>query len=217
MLVLKTYINMTNRNNEMTAIKNMVQNVKQGLRLPIQEYPPVYIIDSIMDDEDIYRLHAAGDVYVCSSRGEGWGIPPFEAMAMGKTLISNNWGGLSEFVTADNSIVYGGCQGIVFDQRHSDPFLYTGMDAWFQPDECQLTSALRMTYEAITNPLVNKEAAEKLSNCKNQGIADTRKLDYRTVGINLAGELRKLYANWKENGYIKVEQPKEQTDEANPV
>lgn len=217
MLVLKTYINMVNRNNEMAAIKNMVQNIKQGLRLPIQEYPPVYIIDSILDDEDIYRLHAAGDVYVCSSRGEGWGIPPFEAMAMGKTVVSNNWGGLAEFVTADNAIVYGGCQGIVFDQRHSDPFLYTGMDAWFQPDECQLTSALRMTYEAITNPEVNKQAAEKMDSCKNQGIADTRKFDYRTVGVNLAGELRKLYSNWKENGYIKVEKPKEQTDEVNPI
>lgn len=219
MLVLKTYINMAGRDNEMAAIKSMIQNIKQGLRLPIQEYPPVYIIDDILSDEDIYRLHTTGDVYVCASRGEGWGIPPFEALAMGKTLISNNWGGLSEFVTANNSIVYGGCQGIVFDQSHNDPFLYTGMDSWFQPDECQLTSAFRMTYDALTNDSISSEIKDKINNCKNQGIVDTRKLDYKIVGIGLANELKKLYCNWKENGYIKVEQPvnKEQNDGTNKV
>ena len=216
-LVLKTYINMVNRNNEIAAIKTMIQNIKQGLRLPIQEYPPVYIINNVLDDEEIYRLHATGDVYVCTSRGEGWGIPPFEALAMGKILVSNNWGGLSEFVNSNNSIVYGGCQGIVFDQSHSDPYLYTGLDAWFQPDECQLTSALRMTYDVLTNPDVSQDLKDKLHNCQNQGVADTRKFDYRAVGVGLAGELNNVYCNWKENGYIKVEQQKEQGDEVNPV
>ena len=216
-LVLKTYINMVGRTNEIAAIKTMIQNIKQGLRLPIQEYPPVYIINDVLDDEEIYRLHATGDVYVCTSRGEGWGIPPFEALAMGKVLISNNWGGLSEFVNSNNSIVYGGCQGIVFDQSHSDPYLYTGLDAWFQPDECQLTSALRMTYDVLTNPDVSQDLKDKLHNCQSQGLADTRKFDYRTVGVGLAGELNNVYRNWKENGYIKVEQQKGQSDEVNPV
>lgn len=218
MLVLKSYINMVNRNNEVAAIKSMIQNIKDGLRMPIQEYPPVYIIDDILNDEDIYRLHTTGDVYVCTSRGEGWGIPPFEAMAMGKLVISNNWGGLADFVTQHNAIVYGGCQGIVFDQKHSDPYLYTGMDAWFQPDECQLTSALRMTYDALTNVDVQQQVKDKVKQCKNQSITDTSKYDYRASGITIASELRKLYNNWKENGYIKIEPPiKESNNETGQI
>lgn len=36
-------------------------------------------------------LYKAADAFVLPSRGEGWGIPYMEAMAMGLPTIGTNW------------------------------------------------------------------------------------------------------------------------------
>ena len=41
-------------------------------------------------------LYASADVFVLPSRGEGWGRPHVEAMAMGLPIITTNWSGPTE-------------------------------------------------------------------------------------------------------------------------
>ena len=49
------------------------------------------------------RRYAAADVFVLPSRGEGWGRPHVEAMAMGLPVIATNWSGPTAFMTPANS------------------------------------------------------------------------------------------------------------------
>ncbi|CAA6668467.1 unnamed protein product [Spirodela intermedia] len=49
------------------------------------------------------RLYKAADAFVLPSRGEGWGRPLVEAMAMELPVIATNWSGPAEFLTAENS------------------------------------------------------------------------------------------------------------------
>jgi glycosyltransferase involved in cell wall biosynthesis len=51
------------------------------------------------------RLYKAVDCYVMPSRGEGWGYPLHEAMAMGLPTIGTNWSGNAEFMNATNSLL----------------------------------------------------------------------------------------------------------------
>ena len=60
------------------------------------------------DTTDVARLYAAADAFVLVSRGEGWGRPLAEAMAMGKPTIGTNFGGNTEFMRADNSYLIDG-------------------------------------------------------------------------------------------------------------
>lgn len=199
-LILKFYLNMVNRKNEIQFVKQMIDHIKKGMRLPINKYPPVFLIDNVLSDEDIFRLHKTCDVYVCSSRGEGWGIPPFEAMAMGNYLISNTWGGLGDFVTKDNAIIYPAYQSIVYDQPHSDPYLYTGLEEWGEPDDYKMMLSMRTVHETIKNRGKNCEEHKKqLNKLREQGVRDTKQFDISLVGPKIYDTIKKIYQNWKDN------------------
>lgn len=97
LLILKTYIDMSNRSTERQKIQNYVAGVKNALRLSANDYPPIMIISNTLTDLQIKKIHKTGDCYVCSSRAEGWCIPAFEALAYGKKLVTTGWGGMGEF------------------------------------------------------------------------------------------------------------------------
>lgn len=203
LLVLKVYFSMVNRQNEINIVKQMIQNVRQSMRIP-SRYPSVYVVTDILSDENIYRLHTAGDVYVCSSRGEGWGIPVFESMALGKNVISNAWGGMADFVTQENCVTYGGLQSIVSSQNHSDPFLYTALEDWFEPNDSQLMVAMRNVHEVLKARGHNLEDRKnKLNGLRERAKSDTRRFDLRIGGPKIYSELIKYYNSWKQHGMVK--------------
>jgi len=213
-LVLKVYINMRNRHNEMAQIQGFIQTIKNGLRIPTEKWPPVYVITDIMDDEDLYRLHKTGDAYVCTSRGEGWGIPPFEAMALGTPLISHTWSSLGDFVTEKNAIVYGGQASIVFDHNHPDPFLYTGMEEWFEPNSFQLMQTMRAFHDAKRgNP--NGLTIETVDEHTQQALKDTREFDLRAGGPRIYTEIKRSFESWQQYGVVKPQDEVEVKNEAN--
>jgi len=206
LLVLKTYVNMQGRGNDLEIVKQYIQSVKNRCRIPIEEYPPVLPLVYTMDDDQINGLHARGDAYVCSSRAEGWGIPVFDALAHGNTVISHTAGGLGDFVDSENSLVYGGMPTFFFDMPHSDPGLFTGMEQCFEPSPAELAMIMRHFH------LLKKGAdAGELSedNMKQwEAVLDRRKnaalvgekYDYRVVMDKLVEQLHHLHDTWKETG-----------------
>ena len=59
----------------------------------------------LLDDElplsSLPRLYRAADAFVLPSRGEGWGRPHAEAMAMGLPGVATNWSGPTAFLSND--------------------------------------------------------------------------------------------------------------------
>ena len=54
--------------------------------------------------KELPRLYRAADAFVLPSRGEGWGRPHVEAMAMGLPVIATNWSGSTEFLLENVSL-----------------------------------------------------------------------------------------------------------------
>jgi glycosyltransferase involved in cell wall biosynthesis len=48
------------------------------------------------------RLYNAANAFVLPTRGEGWGRPVVEAMAMELPVIVTNWSDPTEYLTVDN-------------------------------------------------------------------------------------------------------------------
>lgn len=65
----------------------------------------IHIISTSIAAKDFPSLYKSVDVLVQPSRGEGWGRPHMEAMAMGVPVIATNWSGNTAFMTADNSML----------------------------------------------------------------------------------------------------------------
>mmetsp|Transcript_17933 Transcript_17933/g.26542 ORF Transcript_17933/g.26542 Transcript_17933/m.26542 type:complete len:456 (+) Transcript_17933:158-1525(+) len=61
----------------------------------------VVILNRVSPDY-LLRLYKTADAFVLPSRGEGWGRPYMEAMAMGLPVIATNWSGPTEFVKDDH-------------------------------------------------------------------------------------------------------------------
>jgi glycosyltransferase involved in cell wall biosynthesis len=52
---------------------------------------------------DMPSVYRSMDCFVLATRGEGWGRPIAEAMAMGLPAIATAWSGPTEFMNKSNS------------------------------------------------------------------------------------------------------------------
>lgn len=67
-----------------------------GLSRPAAGWAAVYLHDQHVPQTDLPALYLAADAFVLPSRGEGWGRPHTEAMAMELPIIATNWSGPTE-------------------------------------------------------------------------------------------------------------------------
>ena len=120
------------------------------------------------------RLHATCDCFVSPSFGEAWGIPVFDAMAMGKTPICTLTGGPKDYLEDCGWLVDSNkepCFGMI------DSFveMYTGNEKWDRIDLESLRKSMRDAYTNSENRL--KKA--------DDGINRAYEYSYREVGTHM--------------------------------
>jgi glycosyltransferase involved in cell wall biosynthesis len=117
---------------------------------------PIELNPDLLPTRDLPRLYEGADAFVLASRGEGWGRPYMEAMAMGLPTIGSRWSGNLEFMHDGNSwLVDGEVVPVAANSQAHTP-LYAG-HSWFQPDGDSLVAAFRAV--AAGGPEVAARAA----------------------------------------------------------
>lgn len=222
LLVLKTYVNMMDRRNDLDIIREYINMVKVKCRIPAKSLPPVLPIIYTMSDDEIHGLHTRGDAYVCSSRAEGWGLPVFDALGHGNTVITNTHGGLKDFVRQENALIYGGTSAFFYDVAHPDPGLFTGVEQCFEPSTVELGLVMRKFHllskgaaEGVLNDQSSEEWAAVLTRREN-GVTTAETFDYKNTSPAIWAQLDPIYEAWSKTGMAYIaqpEQPAEQTEE----
>jgi len=208
LLVLKTYINMQQRSNELDQVKNMINQIKQACNIPIQNLPPILPITRTMNDNQIRGIHERCDAYVNTSRGEGWCLPAFDALGFGKTLITNGYGGMADYVSQDNSLVYNGTLSHIYAAPHPEPYLYTGIGRWFEPSTAHIADIMRSFHllkrGSEKNELneENNKMWEKVLDARKNGIAMTNRFDYRRISLLVSEHIVSACQSYKKDGNI---------------
>lgn len=64
----------------------------------------VFVLNRIMDRDEVTSLIKVCDCFVSLHRSEGFGLGPAEAMSLGKPAIITNWSGNTDYMTSDNCI-----------------------------------------------------------------------------------------------------------------
>lgn len=80
------------------------QPVMHALRNELMGCDNVFVIDRLLNRDELSSLLAACDCFVSLHRSEGFGLPPAEAMSLGKPAILTNWSGNTDYMTHDNCI-----------------------------------------------------------------------------------------------------------------
>lgn len=160
-LVLKGYIGMHNQQGDGQKLLNEINTIRNAMRLP--NYPRIYITDQMLTDEDVLRLHASCHCYVNTSRGEGWGVPAYEAILMMNDLVSVNHTGMAEYVTKDNSYIIESFKEPVFNMPHPDKSLYTALENWYEPYTHSTIKALRESYNTLKRKNTKKSVDDALN------------------------------------------------------
>jgi glycosyltransferase involved in cell wall biosynthesis len=104
---------------------------------------PIEILSARLPADQLPSLYAAADAYVLASRGEGWGRPYMEAMAMGLPTIGSRWSGNLDFMNDANSWLVDGELVPVAEDAELFPTSITRGHNWFEPDTDALAEALR--------------------------------------------------------------------------
>lgn len=133
-----------------------INRVKEALKLypSIEGYKQEVVLTGHYTDEEIMRLHASCDCFVCPSFGEAWNRPAFDSMALGKTPIVTGAGGFLQYleVAPDGSCLQGWLvkshkEPVFSMQNISLPNMFTGRETWNAVDILDLMACMRAAYE----------------------------------------------------------------------
>jgi glycosyltransferase involved in cell wall biosynthesis len=102
-----------------------------------------FIYNREIPHHELASLYRSADCFVITSRGEGWGLTPLEAMACGLPAIATDWGGHTAFL--DPSDTYPLHVRSLTPAMPSYPY-YAGF-LWAEPDEEHLSFLLRHVVE----------------------------------------------------------------------
>ena len=111
------------------------QPMMQALREEMAGRENVFVLDRVMDRDEVNSLIRLSDCFVSLHRSEGFGLGPAEAMGLGKPAIITNWSGNTDYMTPDNSI------GIDYElvKLGEDYGPYKAHQYWAEPDLEQAT------------------------------------------------------------------------------
>jgi glycosyltransferase involved in cell wall biosynthesis len=93
--------------------------------------------------EELGSLYRSADCFVLPTRGEGWGLPIYEAMACGLPVIATAWSAPAEYLNDERAYPLR-IKGLV--PALGGQYPYSGYQ-WAEPDEEHLGSLMRHVYE----------------------------------------------------------------------
>lgn len=131
-LVIKSYT----KTPEDASIQNRVTEILLKIKHP---HPPmIVVINEDLSRADMLALLRSTDVYVCTSRGEGWGLPLSEAAHMGVPSIYANNSAMAETRPGTCSVP---CKELPVYGMVSD--WYTWPQTWWEPSIADLICDMR--------------------------------------------------------------------------
>ncbi len=123
------------------------------------ELPSIVVIDSIISEDNLFTLYDICDVFVCTSRREGFCLPAAEAVSFGKNVVAPNIGGQMEFLSDYSLFIPVESKVIDIPSNiEASRGLYKGQ-RWVEPNFDSLVSALQfasMAYSKVVEESVQK-------------------------------------------------------------
>lgn len=132
--ILRAFIEL----NEPSARLVVKATCNQDVQIQI---PGVEVINEMLSEEDMDKLHNSSDCYVNFSHSEGVGMGAVEAAMRDKPVIITNYGGASEYIKTPYTVECG------LRKLETDDFLFKKGMEWGEPNFDQLLGFMRHAFK----------------------------------------------------------------------
>jgi glycosyltransferase involved in cell wall biosynthesis/tetratricopeptide (TPR) repeat protein len=142
--------------------------IRDQLKRDPKKGPRVVVLEEQLEISEVPRLYRAADAFVLASRGEGWGRPYMEAMAMGLPTIATAWSGHLEFMNPGNSHL------VDYQLVPTPATAWMHGQKWAEPSVKDLRRKLRAVYrdQSAAAKLGRRARADVLVSCRPELVAD---------------------------------------------
>jgi glycosyltransferase involved in cell wall biosynthesis len=174
-------------------VKTINFGLNKGIKEEVAEIPQnpdsatVYVKEEELPDYKLPSLYTMADCFVLPTRGEGWGLPLFEALACGLPVITTGYGAPNEVLRDDAGKPY---PGVTFtDWREvisNSPYVYLTDKKWAEPNMAQFAKQMRYVYE---HKETEKAKARETSKMIRQ------KYSWQNVTLPMVARLTDIYKN----------------------
>jgi glycosyltransferase involved in cell wall biosynthesis len=86
-------------------IKKDFKNLRSGIDKPDEDLPHIVFHTQHVPEKDLPRFYTASNAFVMISRGEGFGLPYYEAGSCGIPVIASNCSAQSDILNVENSFL----------------------------------------------------------------------------------------------------------------
>ena len=130
-----------------TGLVEDIQKELKKIKRPRQG-AQVYVKEAPLDQEQLGCFYTAGDAFVFPTRGEGWGLPAFEALACGLPVITTGWGALNETLRNEKGDPLAGVHFIRSQKVPTDTnYIWLQGNYWAEPSIPHLQETMRYVYD----------------------------------------------------------------------
>ncbi|SMC22443.1 Glycosyltransferase, GT2 family [Desulfacinum hydrothermale DSM 13146] len=143
-------------------IRERMETYIRNLGVDPRETPPIILLDKFIPEKFMPSLYATADAYVLPSRGEGFGLPYMEAMAMELPVIATRWGGHLDYMNDDNSYLVD-VEGLrpADSQLTAETSYYAGDQKLAEPSVSHTAELMRHVFDNRDEALQRGRAARQ--------------------------------------------------------
>lgn len=126
----------------LTEVPSELVTTLERLRSAHPSFPEVVLLQSGLSDADLKSLYGQCEVFVGSSRSQGFGLPSARALLSGLPVVVTAWGGHLDYCDDTNAYLV--------DYRFLPANTSKDLTptVWVEPTVVSLDASLRMAYEA---------------------------------------------------------------------
>ena len=127
-------------------IQELGRKYLRQLGTSAERQPNILLLEADIPTAYLPGIYRAVDAFVLPTRGEGWGRPLMEAMAMGLPTIATRCSGQLEFMNDDNSFLVDCQESPVSEQAVIEAPHFRGHH-WAEPSRRHLRALMRTVFE----------------------------------------------------------------------
>ncbi len=145
-LLLKTYGASQNVEQEEERIRTRTRSIKGTLGL--RNMPRIVLLQNTLSDAHMSKLYKSVDIFLSTSRGEGFCIPTAQAMTHGIPTIATGWSAFQDYIIPDET---GWLVDYTMEPVYGMPHIpwYRPNQQWAKTNVNDLMAKLREVYKGV--------------------------------------------------------------------